>query len=108
MGHVCRNLDGNIAEYDRWFMAHFGMKRRVEILVPDFGMVLRALEGTNRIATAHLRHARMYAKQFSLRLVRPPVEFPPLTELLQWHQHQDRDPGLVWLRSCLRAVAAEI
>ena len=108
MGHVCRNMDGQIAEYDRWFMSRFGMRRRVEVLVPDFGMVLRAVEGTNRIATVHLRHARMYAKQFSLRVVRPPVVFPLLTEFLQWHQHQDRDPGLAWLRSYLRAAAVEI
>jgi len=108
MGHVCRSMDGQTAEFDRWFLAHHGPKRRVEVVAPDFGMVLRALEGTNRIAMVHLRQFRMYAKAFSLRMVKPPVDFPTVTESMQWHQHQEHDPGLVWLRNCVRSIAGKI
>jgi DNA-binding transcriptional LysR family regulator len=70
--------------------------------------VLRGIEGTPRIATVPLRHARMYAKQFSLRLIKPPIDFPPLIEYLQWHRHQDGDPALVWFRNVIKALAADV
>jgi LysR family nod box-dependent transcriptional activator len=108
MGHVCHSLDGELPEWDKWFVRRYGDARRVEVMVPDFGMVLRAVEGTRRIASAHLRHAKMHAQQYSLRIVKPPVDFPPLREYVQWHRHQDGDPGLVWLRNLLKSAAAEI
>jgi LysR family nod box-dependent transcriptional activator len=108
MGHVCARWDRHMPEHERWFLNRFGGSLRVEVVVPDFGAAVRAIEGTDRIAAVHERHARMYAKQFSLRLVKPPVDFPPLTEYLQWHRHQDQDPGLLWLRSLIASVAARI
>jgi DNA-binding transcriptional LysR family regulator len=109
MGHVINMMDGHTPpDHDRWFLNTFGSTRRVEVVVPDFGMVFQMVEGTNRIATVHLRQAKLYAKQFSLRLVKPPVEFPRFIELVQWHRHQERDSALMWLRSFLKSVAAEI
>jgi hypothetical protein len=36
------------------------------------------------------------------------VEFPRFIELVQWHRHQERDAALLWFRSFLKSVAAEI
>jgi len=105
-GHICSITEGHIPVYDEWFRERFGSKRKVEVAAPDHGYALRGIEGTNRIATVPRRHARMYARQFSLRLLDPPIEFPPLTEYLQWHRHQERDPGLVWFRNLIKTVAA--
>jgi LysR family nod box-dependent transcriptional activator len=109
MGHVCNMMDGHTPpDHERWFLNTFGSTRKVEVVVPDFGMVCQMIEGTNRIATVHLRQAKLYAKQFSLRLVKPPVEYPRFIELVQWHRHQERDSALLWLRGFLKSVAAEI
>jgi len=108
MGHVCQSTDGTMSEYDTWFANRHARRMKVEVVVPNFGMVLRAVEGTKRVATVHQRHAKMFANRYSLRIVKPPVEFPPLREYLQWHRHQNGDPGLSWLRNLIRSVAARI
>jgi DNA-binding transcriptional LysR family regulator len=102
-GHVFRR-DG---AYENWFESRFGRDRKVEITVLDFRMACAAIQGTQRIAAVYLRHARMYEKQYSLRLLKAPVDFPPLKEYIQWHPYQNRDPGLAWFRNLIKSVAAE-
>lgn len=53
----------NSPDYDRWFLDRFERTRKVDVLVPEFGMVFKMIEGTNRIATVHRRHAEIYANQ---------------------------------------------
>lgn len=109
MGHVCVNMGGwRIPTYESWFLKRFGNTRRVEVVVPTFGTALKLVSGTNRIATVHRRHAQMYAKQYSLRMIEPPFEIPPLKERMQWHKYLDRDPALIWFRNLVKSVAAKI
>ncbi len=109
MGHICVRADGRSSpDHDRWFLNQFGPTRKIEVTVPDFRWAFQMVEGTNRIATVHLRQARAYLKQYNLRLVEPPVEFPIITELIQWHHHQDRDPALIWFRNFIKLMAAEL
>ena len=80
--------------------------RRMEVHVHQMSLVAQAIIGTNRIATLATRLAQLFAKQYSLRLFRPPVEFPPLSEYMFWHPTQHLEPGIAWLRNCVRAVTA--
>jgi LysR family transcriptional regulator, nod-box dependent transcriptional activator len=105
LGHVFSNLDITcFEEYARGF----GLMRKMEIYVPEMSTVPRAIEGTNRIATIHTRHAQLYAKKFSLRLLKPPIEFAPVKEYIQWHPSQDHDLGMAWFKSCLKAATASM
>jgi LysR family transcriptional regulator, nod-box dependent transcriptional activator len=98
MGHVCVMLDGHTpCQLDLSFLDQFGT-RRVEVVVPEMSMVPRAIEGTQRIAVVYSRVAQLYAKQCSLRLVKPPADLPALNECMQWHPFGDRDPQLAWFR----------
>jgi LysR family nod box-dependent transcriptional activator len=109
MGHVCVSLgEWRITTYDDWLLKRYGHVRNIEVVVPSFAMALKFVTGTHRIITCHLRHAEMYAKQYSLRLVEPPFEIPPLRERIQWHKHMDRDPALIWFCKVLKAAAAEM
>jgi DNA-binding transcriptional LysR family regulator len=104
LNHVCY-IDST---FNQWFESHFGRNRNVEVCVPGFPAIFPAVQGTQRIACVYLKHARMYRKQFSLRLVDPPFKFPPVKEYIQWHPYQNRDAGLVWLRNLVKSVASEI
>ncbi|MGA3128431.1 MAG: LysR family transcriptional regulator [Candidatus Korobacteraceae bacterium] len=109
MGHVCVNLgEWRVPTYEEWFLKRYGNIRRIEIVVPSFNMALQLVSGTQRIATCHLRHALMYAKQYSLRMVAPPFDIPPLKERVQWHKYMDRDPALVWFRGLLKSTAVKV
>jgi len=99
LGHVCVKLgDWRIGS----FRKHYGNVRRIEVEVPSFALALQLVSGTQRIALCHLEHARMYAKQYSLRILTPPFDIPPVHFLLQWHKHMDHDPALIWFRGVLK------
>jgi len=108
LGHVVVRF-GRVqqaATVDEWFVEHFGHRRRIEVVTTTFNLVPQLLIGTSRIATLHRRLARFYQQYLPLKLVAPPLEIPRLEESMQWHRSRDRDPGIVWLRSVLKASIA--
>ena len=104
MGHVCVKLgDWRRGTYkEQWFLERYGDIRRIEVEVPSFALAVQLVSGTQRIATCHIQHARMYAKQYSLRILAPPFDIPPAHLRLQWHKHMDCDPALIWFRGVLK------
>jgi len=86
---------------------HFSEARRIEIVTTGFTLVPQLVVGTTRIATVHRRLAEFYAKQLPLKILKPPVEIPPVVESMQWHAIRDGDPGLRWLRRILHSACAE-
>jgi LysR family transcriptional regulator, nod-box dependent transcriptional activator len=81
-------------------------RRRVDVIAPGFGVVPHLVVGTERIATMHTRHARVYEKLLPLRVLAPPAGFPTLREMMQWHRHLDTDPALRWLIDVLKSSAS--
>jgi LysR family transcriptional regulator, nod-box dependent transcriptional activator len=81
--------------------------RRMEIFVPETSMIPAALMGTNRLAILSARLAKLYAKQYPLRMLSLPVESPELLEYMQWHHTQDSDPGAAWFRSFIKDMFLE-
>jgi len=109
MGHVIvRPGRTRMPAIDEWFLSRFGFARRVEVIAANFNAVPQLIVGTKRIALMRERLARHYASLLPLRLLPPPVEIPPLTEVLQWHRVQDKDPANLWLRELIREVSSEI
>ncbi len=107
MGHVIvRSGKTRIPAFDEWFLSRFGFARRVEVIATSFNAVPQFIVGTRRIAMMHERLARRHAATMPLRLLPPPVDIPPLTDVLQWHRVQDKEPAIVWLRELIREVAA--
>jgi LysR family nod box-dependent transcriptional activator len=110
LGHVCVNFgEWRVPTYVAHFLTRYGKApRRVEVTVPNFGTEIGVITGTNRIATVHRRHAEMFARQYSLKLLDPPFDIPPMKMVLQWHKFMDKEPSLVWLRNLILSVAKEI
>ena len=109
LGHVCVNFgEWRVPTYLGLFFKRYGRARRVEVAVPTFGTELEVITGTNRIATVHRRHAEKFARQFSLKLLDPPFDIPPLKMVMQWHRFMDKEPALVWLRNLILAIAKEM
>lgn len=109
LGHIRVTLgDWRISTYDEWFLKHRGDIRRIELVVPSFRMALQFVTDTERVLTCHRRHARMYAKQYDLKLVKAPFDIPPIELQMQWHKYRDQDPALAWFRELLQSVARGI
>jgi DNA-binding transcriptional LysR family regulator len=82
------------------------MDRRIDIIVPTFGAVPHLIVGTQRVATMHSRHARLYQQLMPLRVIEPPADFPTMREMVQWHRHLDSDPAIRWFVALLASFAA--
>ena len=105
-GHVVARLGREqMRSAEEQYIADSGIERRLEVVVMGFSMLPQFVIGTSRIATLHTRLAHHYAQWLPLRLLKPPVEIPPLVEVMQWHNFRTADRGLAWLRRALLDAA---
>ncbi|VTU36003.1 LysR family transcriptional regulator [Variovorax sp. PBL-E5] len=84
-----------------WIAARHGMRCRIATRVPDFTMVPQSIVGTPYLATVPTRMANHYAGHLPLRILEAPLELPVLTQVMQWHRHQESDQGMQWLRELI-------
>jgi DNA-binding transcriptional LysR family regulator len=105
MSHVVVHFGRDqLTLFETWYAQHgatTGVERRVDIIAPSFGVVPHLVVGTQRIATMHTRHARLYEKLLPLRVLPPLPGFPTIRETMQWHRHLDTDPAIQWLVALL-------
>jgi LysR family transcriptional regulator, nod-box dependent transcriptional activator len=108
LGHVVFGTKSRgMPSLDRWFSRRYGDVRRIEVIAHNFTILPYLVIGTDRIATIQTRLARQYEQVLPLKLIAPPVEFPQLTEVLQWNVHRDLDPAGRWLRAQLKEASLE-
>ncbi len=106
MGHVMVRFGSKRRpSVDSWMMERGGMERRAEITVNTFSAVPQCLVGTQRIATIHRRLAERWAQYLPLKVMPAPLEIPPFSWGLQWHQINDLDPVNRWIRDTMMAVS---
>jgi len=86
-----------------------GLSMRVEVSTFSFHSLGDLVRGTQRVALVHERLARrMLTEHPGFRILAPPIELPPMQQLMQWHKARTRDPALSWLRDELhKSVAAQ-
>jgi LysR family transcriptional regulator, nod-box dependent transcriptional activator len=108
--HVVRNSrNGNRQTLlDEWFLGQSAMHRDIAIQVPTFTDILQVLINTQFVATVQSRLVKNLAQRLPIRILRPPVGFPVMTMVMQWHRHQDSDEGSRWFRSKVCDVAARL
>src|SRR5579863_1533221 len=92
-GHVVVRFgeQQEVPAFEEKFMEHFSEQRRIEVVTTGFTLVPQLVAGTTRIATIHRRLARYYAPHLRLKILKPPVEIPPVVESMQWHTTRDAD-----------------
>ena len=102
LGHVTTILGrGRVPTLDQIAMDLQGLKRRVEVRVPNFTLVPSCVVGTNRIGTLQTQLAKMLARQWPVRVLRCPIAIPDIVTAVQWHRYQSHDPAILWVRSAL-------
>jgi LysR family transcriptional regulator, nod-box dependent transcriptional activator len=109
LGHIVTRLgpqEAPIAE--EFFLRESGFKRRIEIVVPSFGLPAYYVIGTDFVATMIESLARLYAKYLPIRMLPAPLPTRPIEMKMQWHRYQDHDPGIQWLREVIGNAAEGI
>lgn len=85
-----------------------GRRRRVALGVPHFLTAPHLIASSDLIGTLATRLLGNFARQLSLSTRKPPLELAGFRISQVWHQRLGNDPGLIWLRSVLREVAAQV
>ena len=93
-----------LAEVDRE-LASRGLARRIAMEVPSFSMARTAILTSDLVLSAPERFLRSDPISDALTILRHPVHQRPQKHYMLWHERARRDPGSVWLREQLRAVA---
>jgi DNA-binding transcriptional LysR family regulator len=89
-------------------LAKLKLKRTVALVTPGFLAVPFVVARAPLITTMPLRLARYFAEAFQLATSPAPVELPSLAVSLLWHASFDQDPGHIWLRQTISAVAVGV
>ncbi|AGB73531.1 MULTISPECIES: LysR family transcriptional regulator [Rhizobium] len=109
MGHVAAKFgNSRRPSIEEWYLLEHGFKRRIEVVVQGFSMILPVLSNTNRIATVPLRLAQHFAEVLPLRIMDLPLPLPPFTEAVQWPALQNSDPASLWMRGILLQEASRL
>ena len=86
-------------------LEELGHAREIDAVVEGFVVGALLLRGTRQITFLQERLARELESVGELRLLTPPLQFPPLVETMVWHPRADGDPAHRWLRAHMREVA---
>ncbi|CAJ1509984.1 LysR family transcriptional regulator [[Mycobacterium] burgundiense] len=84
-----------------------GIGRNTRVIA-GFGLAHLLIRRGPFLALIHERLARALNFDDGLRLLEPPFELAPITEIMVWSPRSERDPANNWLRERLRRLAADM
>ncbi|MBA2960499.1 MULTISPECIES: LysR family transcriptional regulator [Ramlibacter] len=94
--------------FESWVVQRYGLTRRDEITTFSFAAAPALVVGTDRIATVHTRLAFQAARHLPVTVHTPPIAFPEMKQVTQWHKYRSKDPGLLWLRQVLLQAVVDM
>nr|WP_316963335.1 LysR family transcriptional regulator [Agrobacterium fabrum] len=100
MGHVATQFGrSHKRSIEAFLMLEHGLKRRIDVAVPNFAMIPYFVAGTKRVGTMCERLALQVADTLSLRILDLPIPLPSFTESIQWSRIDTSDPAAEWVRN---------
>ncbi|MEM1111922.1 MAG: LysR family transcriptional regulator [Pseudomonadota bacterium] len=102
--HLLVSLSGDTSGFTDRVLAQNGLKRKIAMTVNHFNVLAPILESSDLITVAPTMTVEEAVAAGTLILKPSPVELTKNSISAFWHQRQDRDPGLRWLRQKLGQV----
>lgn len=87
-------------------LARLGLERRVALAVPHFLVAPHIVARTDLVLTVAERIAKAHTACLPLRILQPPLALGGFSIAMSWHERNDQEPGLAWMRGCLAELAA--
>lgn len=89
-------------------LAQDGHRRRIAARTMSGFALARTVSQTDLIATLPRHAAEAYAECLPLQLLEIPFMMSHFDVTMVWHERHHRDPGHLWLRRLMRAVARDL
>ncbi|VIO66599.1 Nodulation protein D 2 [Bradyrhizobium ivorense] len=102
---IGRDRQLNLADQ---YLAQLGIQRQIDVTVESFLLAPFLIQGTQLVTHVLERAAKRLIPTSSIRLVESPFDVPDIHEAMFWHPRHTTDPGHLWLRERLKAIAKEL
>ena len=89
-------------------LAAQGLQRNLVVRSAHFSLIPLMVARSWLVLTTGRLFCTRYVDALDLRIVRCPVQFPPLTYYQLWHERTHAAPPLRWLRERVRDVARQL
>ncbi len=90
------------------YLAAQGLQRNLVVRSAHFSLIPLMVARSWLVLTTGRLFCSRYVDALDLRVVRCPVQFPPLTYYQLWHERTHAAPALRWLRESVRDVARQL
>ena len=85
-------------------LAARGLQRQVTLRLQSFLSTPLILARSKCILTAPVGLLEAYRDCLLLRLLKPPLDLPPVLTFAYWHRRNQDDPAMLWLRESIEAA----
>lgn len=106
--HVSHDFGRRVPTLEEISHAQISLDLDIRAAAPNFSTLVFMVPGTDLLALIPRRLARTLSRNVDVRVLEPPVDFPPLNEVLIWHKRHEFDAGHCWLRDVFRETASEL
>lgn len=90
-------------------LAELGLKRRIQVIVPDLVAVPWLLSNSDLVTAVAMSTARRLARLGGLRMIPAPDDMQRANQvMMMWHTRDSADPAKAWLRRTLSRLAADL
>lgn len=89
-------------------LAETGLGRRIAVEIPYFSLLPGLLAESDLVATVPESVAELFADQYPVVILEPPLEIPSVQICMAWHPGFAADPAHLWLREMVASTASEI
>jgi DNA-binding transcriptional LysR family regulator len=89
-------------------LAHHKVRRKIALVASGYACLVPIISTSDLVVTVSLGlGARLAATAPNLRMIEPPIDFPPVLVAQYWHRRFHKDVRSQWLRSVVRQVLAD-
>ena len=108
LGHVLFSPEGKLKGPSDAALAKIGRERHVQMSLPVFAGVWRAVAESDLIALIPNALARHVAPRVGLSIYEMPMPVPVLPLVMMWHERFDSHPAHRWMRDLLAELLAPL
>ena len=99
---------GSLTSHETSHLAELGIRYANRILTPHYMALPAIVAESGAVAIMQERLARLLSPLVGVKLVPPPVDYPPLEINLYWDPYFDDDPFHRWLRETIADISAAL
>ena len=100
--HLLISMSGGSVSPTDQALTEMGLARRVAFTVNQFSSAVPMIIGSDLIAVLPTELMYRYLASDSLLITQPPIDVPKNSISMLWHNRQNADAGLIWLRKHIK------